>query len=245
MEEFTFNDSYTILAREDTYLKFYYASEYYYIANMASYVIVDKNTSISVTASSEADAREILKGIGYPDKDWYEGPKSGIKDKEQESGKNDSSQARTTRRNNMSRILSQLNAYSANNRKMPTGPAYWKSGQGKSCTSGNIACMFIENYLEWQDFEDPDGKSYGLMITENISSSSKVTKTFGSSDSYLTVSNGVYTIGGKDPRSEHMIYVLPGSSCNADSNGAIESAGKRNVSVLYYMDDSTYCISND
>ncbi len=176
------------------------------------------------------------------------------------------SQRDTSRRNDMSRVDTSLVQYQTNNNtksnNLPdagTKAVYWKGTDtlpsgSQSC---NIACQFVRDYMnsgsaenaKANEFQDPDGVPYSMVITPNwalvdTALSGSGTYSEGSSSSKLISSDSgqSYTIGGENPFSMHIVYIVPGARCNGEK---VEKSQKRHFAILYRLEGAgTYCIDD-
>lgn len=175
------------------------------------------------------------------------------------------SQRDTQRRNDMGRVQTALLQYQTNHSttadNLPVGAAGGTKFDGTtdgtfptgaSCT---IACAFVRDYMNSasknnniNEFRDPDGKDYKVVITPNFTST---TPTAMQSISYnpqsklaassADATNGV-TIGGESPFSQYVVYIIPGGRCVDDY---VVKSEKRHFAVLYRLEGSgTYCIDS-
>lgn len=240
-------DEWTVLAKSDNYLKMYTQN---YMQNnnlnISVYLVIDGNTYALVIAANEDAARKMLLGIGYPDKDWASETDIEIASDKQPTIQ--SMQRNTQRKDDMARFISAINQYQANNRgNLPEGLDFWRGVSEFNCDTNDTACNFVGMYLntgtESNDFTDPDGDYYSLFITENWFENGDITTAPENSKSELVTSDdGGYTIGGSSPFSEHIIYLVPGASCNANSDGIVKSTNGRRFAVLYMLEnDSIFC----
>ncbi|MBQ6487434.1 type II secretion system protein [Candidatus Saccharibacteria bacterium] len=175
------------------------------------------------------------------------------------------SQRDTARRNDMSRVDTSLVQYQTNNNTKSNnlpGPGWWK---GKSdfegtndCSKTDTACMFVRDYMnsgaaEMQkknEFEDPEGVPYSVLITDNWAKQSEggsgtlgvITPGEGGENSKLEEKDGGYTIGGGNPFSEHVVYIVPGGRCEGE---VVKQSQKRHFAVLYRLEGAgVYCIDD-
>ncbi|MBR3332382.1 type II secretion system protein [Candidatus Saccharibacteria bacterium] len=182
------------------------------------------------------------------------------------------SQRDTSRRNDMSRVDTSLVQYQTNNSSRsnnlpvaPTGGSYYvgKDNFGTNpCSKTDqsaVACAFVRDYMnsgasevgKANEFQDPDGVPYSVFITENYGDTGSITtRPKGNQNSTLeqdvtiTTSDGspAYTIGGKNPFSEHIVYIIPGARCDGSS---IVKSEKRHFAVLYRLEGAgNYCIDD-
>lgn len=176
------------------------------------------------------------------------------------------SQRDTQRRNDMSRVDTSLVQYQTNhsnqNNNLPS-EGVWNSvkdvGEGGSNTfpqncNSNSACAFIRDYMNTgssendgkpNNFEDPDGTTYSLVITQNWSEVAAPGSISSLGTSTLTLNpDGNYTIGNKDGNAydQHVIYIIPGGRCVGD---AAAPSTKRHFAILYRLEGAgTYCIDD-
>lgn len=182
------------------------------------------------------------------------------------------SQRDTQRRNDMSRVDTSLVQYQTNHSNLPvnlpdtgdTDVAWSAPADNTFGTNGcqaNLACQFIRDYMNTgstendgkeNNFEDPDGTPYSLVITRNwalktpaaVTYNSTVNTNFHSSLSG-DATNG-FTISdvanGGSAYDAHTIYIVPGGRCSGDR--ALAST-KRHFAILYRLEGAgTYCIDD-
>ena len=106
-----------------------------------------------------------------------------------------------------------------------------------------MVLSLVENYLSSDSsvnsFKDPSGKYYSLFITDDLSEG-EITTSYGSDNSKLVKTDSGYTIGGYSPFDEHVIYIVPGATC--DGNTVIKSTSKRKAALLYMLENyGVYC----
>ncbi len=179
------------------------------------------------------------------------------------------SQRDTARRNDMSRVDTALVQWQTNHstdaNNLPTVSGTGTNVQSKytakddfkgtnACGSNDLACVFVRDYMNTgasesdkvNEFQDPDGKPYNLVITQNwslINGNNPVYGEYSTNNKLVTgeVTNSV-TIGGDSPFSEHVVYIIPGARCSGSS--ALKSE-KRHFAVLYRLEGAgVYCIDD-
>lgn len=242
-------EGFSVLAEGDDYLKMYGKSSLY--GGLAEYIIVSQNTAIYLIASGVDVAEDALAEMGYL------GWSRANADDEAKTGATEGqvsrlveSQYMTQRRNDLMRMTTAIVTYQTNHgSKFPEGPVYWDGVRLEDCDDGNAACLLVSNYISSSesknDFVDPDGKPYGVYITENLSQNGSITTSFGNANSELVLDfeTGGYTIGGRSPLDEHVIYFIPGSMCEGTT--VLASKNVRNFSLLYQISKSqVYCIDD-
>lgn len=182
------------------------------------------------------------------------------------------SQRDTQRRNDMSRVDTSLVQYQTNHSNqspnLPSAGAWegksgfggWKEKvDGKetefNCAS-STACEFIRDYMNTgssendgksNNFEDPNGVPYSMVITQNWATISQLPGDYSSlGESKIDVnSEGYYTIqdNGGNSFDAHVIYVIPGGRCVGDA--ATNSNSKNHFAILYRLEGAgTYCIDD-
>ena len=174
------------------------------------------------------------------------------------------SQRDTQRRNDMSRVDTSLVQYQTNNstksNNLPdvTSAVSWTGTETIENCGTNQSCIFIRDYMnsgssennKVNEFQDPDGKPYSLVITPNWDVYGAKTATYspaadadlGDVSSKLEVKNGKGTITGNDPFSAYVIYIVPGGRC--DGEYVIKSQ-KRHFAILYRLEGAgVYCIDD-
>ena len=179
------------------------------------------------------------------------------------------SQRDTARRNDMSRVDTSLVQYQTNHsnqvNNLPNVTVASKyTGKGDfndGCTGqGAEACKFVRDYMnsgssetnKINEFNDPEGAPYNVVITPNWSLHSNATASAGfnnnntliettAQDSAGTSHNGV-TIGGDSPFSEHVVYIIPGARCIGD---VATKSEQRHFAILYRLEGAgVYCIDD-
>ena len=180
------------------------------------------------------------------------------------------SQRDTQRRNDLSRVDTSLVQYQTNHTtgaaitSLP-GAGSWSAlpdGTFPEDCSSNSACSFIQQYMNSgsgdktvNDFTDPDGSYYSMVITENwggkttgdIESVSSDANLAGNKGSTLEVEGGRATIVDKDGATgtaydAHVIYIVPGAMC--DGAEAIKST-PRHFAILYRLEGAgVYCMDD-
>ena len=177
------------------------------------------------------------------------------------------SQRDTARRNDMSRVDTSLVQYQTNHQNQPNNlpePGVWDSrtqNEGDNtfydgCT-GNTACAFIRDYMNSgssendgkpNNFEDPNGVTYSMVITPNWATESNVGTAESIGNSQLASKDATEkTYSIKDGENgnafdEYTIYVVPGGRCIGD---AVTGSTKRHFAILYRLEGAgTYCIDD-
>ena len=153
------------------------------------------------------------------------------------------SQRDTQRRNDMSRVASAITQYQTNNGTLPGDLSYYyrcyagtntgNAGSIKPNTAStydsNIACSFIARYLNQADsdtnnFKDPDGTAYGLIINPILTNTSFSPSSF-----------------------DHNIQIFRRARCNGDTiDGSSKNHTKPNsFAIIYKLEGSgVVCIDN-
>lgn len=237
---------YTSLIDTNNYKKMYLEG-----ANGISYLIIKDNSVLIVAGSDNNSVKSLLAEFGYPDDMWAV--------EEETSGADSTTDAQSTqrdlvRRNDMSRLDTSLVQYQTNNMgKLPVGPSFWKGVSKIECTTTDVACNFVRNYMNSgvssgvrdNVFVDPDGTPYSLYITENWAENEGITTGFGNTSSTLVAVGDGFTIGGSSPFAEHVIYVIPGGTCNDTQDGIIKINNARNYGIMYMLESGdVYCIDD-
>ena len=184
------------------------------------------------------------------------------------------SQRDTQRRNDMSRVDTSLVQYQTNHSNLTNNLPDVGSGQGATSAvwsaptdntfgeggcNHNIACEFIRDYMNTgssendgkpNNFADPNGTPYSLVITPNWEGGAKLT---GAANGTSKLAEGetvdgevTYTIkeseAGKNAFDAYTIYIIPGGRCIG--SGASTST-KRHFAILYRLEGAgTYCIDD-
>ena len=168
----------------------------------------------------------------------------------------------TARRNDMSRVDTSLVQYQTNNNTKSNnlpGAGSWKGKadfkDGNNCSKTDVACLFVRDYMnsgaaemeKVNEFEDPEGTPYSVLITDNWAKvSDGGSGTLGvitfNENSKLEEKDGGYTIGGSNPFSEHVVYIVPGGRCEGE---IVKQSQKRHFAVLYRLEGAgVYCIDD-
>lgn len=184
------------------------------------------------------------------------------------------SQRDTQRRNDMSRVDTSLVQYQTNHSNLSenlpnTGNAdvSWTGLEdntfGTNGCGANIACQFIRDYMntgssendgKTNNFEDPDGSPYSIVITRNWSLHTPTAVTYtptagGTSNARSSLTgdaNNGFTISdvanGGNAYDAHVVYIVPGGRCSGDR---VLSSTKRHFAILYKLEGAgTYCIDD-
>jgi prepilin-type N-terminal cleavage/methylation domain-containing protein len=175
------------------------------------------------------------------------------------------SQRDTQRRNDMSRVDTALVQYQTNHTtgsnitSLPDAGSW--VGAENFPTTCNSACAFIQQYMNsgsgtvaTNDFTDPDGTYYSMVITDNwsIAANQKSTTNLGvtigsttyNSQLAVTEKSGVKTgtITGQGAYDAHVIYVVPGGQC--DGADVVPSSAKH-FAILYRLEGAgVYCMDD-
>ena len=218
-----------------------------------SYTVLYKNSYLQMSAKDAAEIETALTTMGFP-KSEHEVPtkESEIekKEKEREQGKATPAKRDVLRRSDMARVGTSLTQYMTNNKSELPGPGMWTAtadfAGANACKADNTACNFVMSYLnttdDKNDFEDPSGDVYNILITGNIADGGEIGNVTFNANSKLTTSNKKYTIGGKAPFYEHVVYIIPGAKCDGTS---AKAAKKTEYVVLYRLEEGqTYCLNN-
>ena len=250
----------TIVSKTDNYAEFYLKQ-----SSVSYYYIIDGDRSFDAVFENADDLEEILKAVRGDDSRNTYFRKHGFKDNDNQDSKDGGSSGDSkatardvARRNDVSRVDTSLVQYQTNNSTKSMNlplPGKWagKSDfKGANDCGSNTACMFVRDYLNMSsatknEFTDPDGAYYSMIITKDYATSED--GTLGDSDvirtndnSTLIAKDGGYTIGGKNPLKEHVIYVVPGGRCDGS---VVKKSQKRHFAILYYLEDeTTYCMDD-
>ncbi|MBQ6486804.1 hypothetical protein IJI89_00015 [Candidatus Saccharibacteria bacterium] len=167
-----------------------------------------------------------------------------------------------TRRNDMSRVDVALVIHQTNNNTKSNnlpGAGWWKGKADfmgtNNCSSTDTACLFARDYMNSSldeetmknEFVDPDGTPYSFLITSNWAKEGDgtlgvITPGEGGENSKLVEKDGGYTIGGDNPFSEHVVYIVPGGRCDGE---VVNQSQKRHFAVLYKLEGGgVYCIDD-
>ena len=183
------------------------------------------------------------------------------------------SQRDTSRRNDLSRVDTSLVQYQTNHSNQtvnlpdPSSAVSWTAPKtntfGSSGCGVNIACQFVRDYMNTgsaendgkpNNFEDPDGTPYSVVITPNWdlhapasvtynpsseASSNAKSQLSGDATSGFTISD---VPGGGNAYDAHVIYIIPGGRCSGDK---VLSSTKRHFAILYRLEGAgNYCIDD-
>lgn len=141
------------------------------------------------------------------------------------------SQSDTQRREDMSKALSQLTSYIANNRKPPMGD----SGSTKYTN-------FFNNYLlnQSEGFADPDGNNYAAQYCGECKGADETDGCFGGKDD-----NGNTEGCTKPSALDHNVYYFYHAKCATDADFPKKATGDKEVALVYYLEGGgMYCGSN-
>ena len=235
--------------------KIFYNFNYDYNYTLVSYNTFYKNAYLVISAKNAEAIETALTTIGLPETE-HEVPteESEAKKREEEKEQASSTPAKrdVIRRNDMARLSTSLVQYQTNNAGNLPGASIWTAtmdfSDKNACKDDNTACNFIHAYMnasgEKNDYLDPSGDPYNLVITSNLAADADGTignATFNE-NSKLSSHSKAYTINGKSPFGEHVIYVVPGGTC--DGQNVKQSTSKRHFSILYKLEEGqTYCLS--
>ncbi len=140
------------------------------------------------------------------------------------------SQSDTQRRNDFSRLISQLSQYKANNRSVPTDYAsivkFRNTYLDGKFTGASSTDLNTTSYYTDDKFLDPDGEAYLIQNpTTTIPSSDKGT---GAAMDETKVT--------------HKLYYYNKAKCKGEE--VIASEGKNDVAIQYRMENGVYCGTN-
>lgn len=184
------------------------------------------------------------------------------------------SQRDTQRRNDMSRVDTSLVQYQTNHSNLSVNlpdagdnDVSWTAPKdntfGTNGCASNIACQFVRDYMntgssendgKMNNFEDPDGTPYSVVITRNWDLKTPTAVSYtpdgnGSSTSRSALTgdttNG-FTItdvtNGGNAYDAHVVYIVPGGRCSGDR---VLKSTKRHFAILYRLEGAgTYCIDD-
>lgn len=147
-------------------------------------------------------------------------------------------QSDTARRNDLSRLVSQLAAYKSNNRKLPASALELQT--------------FKNQYLDGESFADPDGELYKLgqmgatadgtkdgIYAECTSGTGNPVNAKCTNGPWKNFANGTYY---NFDENAHKIYYLKYATCQGQD--AIRSSGKNDIAIVYVMETGVFCQSN-
>ena len=167
------------------------------------------------------------------------------------------SQRDTQRRNDMSRVDTSLVQYQTNHsNQSPNLPnaGKWTGSTSFTNCSSSTACEFIRDYMNTgssendgkpNNFEDPQGMPYSMVITGNWATAANVKSESLGTSKIATNADGYYTIQDNNGNAfdAHVIYVIPGGRCIGDA--ATPSTSKNHFAILYRLEGAgTYCIDD-
>ncbi len=174
------------------------------------------------------------------------------------------SQRDTQRRNDMSRVDTSLVQYQTNHSNLTDNlpnpgneSSVWQASSdntfGKDGCGSNIACQFIRDYMNTgssendgkaNNFADPNGTPYSLVITPNWDGGANVTKASNGTSKLAANEEGNYTIQDNSGNAfdAYTVYIIPGGRCVGD---AATTSTKRHFAILYRLEGAgTYCIDD-
>lgn len=181
------------------------------------------------------------------------------------------SQRDTQRRNDLSRVDTSLVQYQTNHSNLTNNlpnvdtAAEWVAPEdnsfGDNNCSGNAACEFVRDYMntgssendgKTNNFEDPNGVPYSMVITPNWALNTPAAVNFnntvtGASSTLAAKDDGTFTIKNVEGSTTqafdaYVIYIIPGGRCVGDS---VTSSSKRHFAVLYRLEGAgAYCIDD-
>lgn len=243
----------TILVNSGDYKKVFYS-----FYGTHGYVIIRGNTYLLMGGKNNDAMKKALLDLGYPDDKWPDESMITTSSWGDDDDDDDSSsllpmQRDTQRRNDLARVDTSLVQYQTNNSgNLMAGPSYWEGSTYFDCDTGDIACEFVQLYMnssssdEENEFVDPDGTPYSVFITENWVDNGKITTSFGNKYSELVEDEeDGYTIGGSSPFDQHVIYIVPGASCSRYTS-VVKASNNKHFAILYQLedDDEAYCLDD-
>ena len=138
------------------------------------------------------------------------------------------SQSDTQRRNDLSRFISQLAQYKANNRKVPQDNKdlinfrkNYLDGNYTKTTYADGDVTAASNYGTADKFLDPDGEPYMIVYKGNPS--------------------GTITLADSQTMN-HQIHYYTKARCQGES--VVVSQGKNDVAIQYNLENGVYCGTN-
>lgn len=168
-------------------------------------------------------------------------------------------QRNTARKNDISRVNTSLVQYQTNNSNKSNnlpGAGVWIGKEdfkdGNACSTTDTACNFVHDYMNStmataeskNEFIDPDGTPYSVLITDNWAKDAS--GTLGNiqfnENSKLVEKDGGWTIGGNNPFSEHVVYIVPGGRCDGE---VVKQTTKRHFAILYQLEGAGVYCSDD
>lgn len=207
-----------------------------------AYYIIGEKSAMSLMASSNEVAKKALIEMGYPDRNWGT-------DEELKATSLDLqvAQRNTQRRDDMAKLATALTQYQANNRgQLPEGPSYWKGQAYLGCTDGNVACGFVQSYLNQVDdgttneFTSPLGEPYNLYITRNWVNDGGIDLVTDGMSAGLVAEGDGYTVSDK---AENTAFVVVGGRC--DDEYVVQGNNPREFAVLLKLEnDGVYCLGS-
>lgn len=181
------------------------------------------------------------------------------------------SQRDTQRRQDLSRVVTALVQYQTNNRtkrnNLPPAGKFVAPNIEDGATeaypsdcNSNSACSFVKNYMNTavandsgervNVFDDPDGVPYNVLITANMAAAnatdfaaSLVFNDESKMELAASDAGNEYTIGGTNPYSQHVVYIVPGGTCSGEN---VVKDELRHFAILYQLEGSgIYCVGSD
>lgn len=147
------------------------------------------------------------------------------------------SQRDTQRRDDLARVATAITQYQTNNTgNLPAAGTCASSTTSATSfnpsTNTSAACRLIAKYLNsstatTNEFKDPDGTAYGLVV-----------RAFNTTDDTKNVPDNSYASGGN-----HNILMLTKAKCSGET--AATSNNPREYAILYKLEGAgTYCADN-
>ena len=170
------------------------------------------------------------------------------------------SQRDTARRNDMSRVATSLTQYITNHSSSTNKlPVSGKQGSYYDATTGYVpgpsslksfqhAKDFVLQYMNSSsgdtvvnEFRDPDGTLYNMLISSSIASGSPPSAIPGSPAKFKDGATGEsWTIDTNFD--QHIVYIIPGAKCQGED---FVKAQANNYAVLYRLEGAgVYCIDD-
>lgn len=172
------------------------------------------------------------------------------------------------RRQAMARVQDALIQYQTNNKSLRNNLPKAGDFNAQAAVDGGTdypetcgtACSFVKNYMNSgsdtsvNNFYDPDGVPYNVIITGNMAEkgddafSGSYSMTVGEAIAQLqqgTTPSGKdgYTVDGTNPFRAHVIFIVPGGECDGEY---VTKSDLRHFAVLYRLENaSVYCGGSD
>ena len=245
-----------VLNDTDDYKVFYYVDDQYDY-ELFVYSVLYKKSYLLISGKTAEAVEKAIKTIGFPE--WeHETPTAEDYKKyvEEENKKAVATPAKrdAIRKKDFDSFYMALKKYMNDNsgkeNKLP-GASIWTGtpnfAGSNDCAADNSACLFVRDYLnnvtnedKNNTFVDPSGGYYNLLITPNLATDDDSGETTYNNNSKLVWRTNHYTISGADPFKEHVIFLVPGGTCDEDT---VKKGKNDDFALLYRLEEfKDYCI---